>query len=246
MQGFIHGSGGLPLNFRVVGGTTQPASTKENTIWVNTDQEITGWMFIATEPTEPAEGVVWFRDGDSSEVAFNALKKNSLYVYPMECKQYVSGAWVSKDAKSYQGGAWVDWWNGMFYGDGNQYVQHTGGWEELGTGNSEIREDCLYVAGSSSGVCTTNTVDTKNFSTLHFQMEVVSKSGDYDLTIGLKTAKNVSSSIWSAKTSLRGMLPANGTVVEFTVDTSAYKGMYYIAASSYASVAVKILKVWMT
>lgn len=45
------GSGsGEGLNFKVVGGTTQPASPKENTIWVNTDTEITSWDFSVTEP----------------------------------------------------------------------------------------------------------------------------------------------------------------------------------------------------
>ena len=33
------------LNFEVVGGTSAPSNPKENTIWVNTDTEITGWDF---------------------------------------------------------------------------------------------------------------------------------------------------------------------------------------------------------
>ena len=39
------------LNFEVVGGTTQPSSPKENTIWINTDQEITGWSINSTDLT---------------------------------------------------------------------------------------------------------------------------------------------------------------------------------------------------
>lgn len=41
---------GVELNFKVVGGTTEPTSSSENTIWVNTDVEITSWVFSATEP----------------------------------------------------------------------------------------------------------------------------------------------------------------------------------------------------
>lgn len=41
-------SAGDGLNFEVVGGTTQPANPKENTIWINTDVEITRWYFSAT------------------------------------------------------------------------------------------------------------------------------------------------------------------------------------------------------
>lgn len=45
------GSGsGAGLNFKIVGGTTQPANPSENTIWVNTDADITGWMFSAKTP----------------------------------------------------------------------------------------------------------------------------------------------------------------------------------------------------
>lgn len=49
-KGFKHGDGGLPLNFKVVGGTTQPANTKENTLWVNTNEKITTWVVSDQEP----------------------------------------------------------------------------------------------------------------------------------------------------------------------------------------------------
>ncbi len=38
------------LDFEVVGGTTKPVNPKENTIWVNTDAEITKWVFSSTKP----------------------------------------------------------------------------------------------------------------------------------------------------------------------------------------------------
>ena len=47
---FGAGGGGANLNFRVLGGTTQPANPKENDIWVNTDAKITSWVFSVTEP----------------------------------------------------------------------------------------------------------------------------------------------------------------------------------------------------
>lgn len=109
-KGLKHGAGGgASLNFKVVGGTSAPASPKENTIWVNTSAEITSWVFSVTEPETPAAGMVWISVGTTSPVEFNALKKNSIMVYPLSAKQYVSGAWVDKEAKSYQDGAWVDW-----------------------------------------------------------------------------------------------------------------------------------------
>jgi hypothetical protein len=107
------GGGGASLNFKVV-GNPQPETAKDNTIWVDTDVKITGWVFSATEPETPAEGMVWISTGTSSAVKFNALKKNVIMVCPVAAKQYVSGAWVEKDAKSYQGGQWVDWFTGTY------------------------------------------------------------------------------------------------------------------------------------
>jgi hypothetical protein len=98
--------GGNPLNFKVVGGTSAPASPKENTIWVNTDKEITGWVFSPSQPALLTEGMVWLVTSASDEVEFNALKKNSIMVYPLYARQYISGALVNKIAKIYQGSEW--------------------------------------------------------------------------------------------------------------------------------------------
>ena len=43
-------SGGTSLNFKVIGGVTEPTNPKENTIWVNTDKKLTSWHFGAEEP----------------------------------------------------------------------------------------------------------------------------------------------------------------------------------------------------
>lgn len=44
------GSGSNGLNFKVVGGTTQPTNPCENTIWVDTDIDITSWFFDDYNP----------------------------------------------------------------------------------------------------------------------------------------------------------------------------------------------------
>lgn len=99
------GGGGGGLNFIVVGGTSEPSNPKENTIWVNTDTQITNWEFSPTEPTG-AEGMVWIQTGTSSSKPFNALKKNNITICPMSAKQYIGGTWVSKTIEIYQGGVW--------------------------------------------------------------------------------------------------------------------------------------------
>lgn len=102
-------SGGIQMNFAVVGSTTEPQSPIENTIWVNTEMAISEYVFSATSPTTPIEGMVWLQTGTVSTAPFNALKSNNITIEPNVCKQYISGAWIIKQAKTFQNGAWVDW-----------------------------------------------------------------------------------------------------------------------------------------
>lgn len=120
--------GGAGVNFKVVGDTTAPGSPTENMIWVNTPVPITSWAFTSTAPETPAEGMVWFSTGQSSGVAFNALRKNTITVCPLAAKQYVEGQWVAQEAKSFQGGEWVEWVT-YYYNSGDECTGVTGGWE---------------------------------------------------------------------------------------------------------------------
>lgn len=120
--------GGNPLNFKVVGGATEPSNPKENTIWVNTDKEITGWHFASAQPDDMKNGEVLFSAGTSSPVEFNSLKKNNVTVYPMSAKQMVSGTLKDVTAKSWQGGKWVDWFTYLLSG-ANTFDSITGGWQ---------------------------------------------------------------------------------------------------------------------
>ena len=55
-KGFKHGSGGSnPLNFKVI-CNPKPENARENTIWVDTDTEITGWAFSASDPSVVSVG----------------------------------------------------------------------------------------------------------------------------------------------------------------------------------------------
>lgn len=102
--------GANPLNFYV---KTYPSEVelkadkpKENTNGVITTTTMTSWAFSATEPKEPEVGMVWIKVGTSSSAEFNALKKNTLQVYPVKAKQYESGKWADKPAYSYHSGEW--------------------------------------------------------------------------------------------------------------------------------------------
>lgn len=120
------GAGG-GLNFKVVGGTTQPSNPKENTIWIKTNNPTAGWTFAAFAPSNPVANMVWIKTNTVGS-SFNALKENALYVYIDSVYQYASGTWASKETKIYQGGKWVALWNGELYQSGDEYEYITGGW----------------------------------------------------------------------------------------------------------------------
>ena len=159
-KGFKHG-GSQPLNFKVI-GNPQPETAKENTIWVDTDEKITGFVFRETEPENKIHGMVWITVGPYSKAEMNILKKagTGLYVYPLSAKQWVNDAWENKTAASYLNGEWVEWfvWDGVLYNSGNEYAEITGGWTV--SGRAEKRSSSIYVGASMvanfSGTATHN------------------------------------------------------------------------------------------
>lgn len=167
------------LNLFVVGGTTQPTSPKENTLWVNTSTAITGWVFSDTKPTSPVEGMVWFTNGTASLTPLNAIKKNGLWVYPTACQQYVSGAWVSKTARVYTGGAWKDWFV-YLYKNGDQCADVSGGWTgQTTTGSSSIKVNKFY---GTATMKTKKAVDLSLFKTIVTTYAAYVRSGQYTAT----------------------------------------------------------------
>lgn len=251
-KGFKHGSGGgtSDINFGVVGGAIQPVNPKENTIWVNTETEISGWVFSATEPKSPVEGTVWISTGTSSTVEFNALKKNGIQVYPISAKQYISGAWANVTAKSYQGGAWEDWIK-YLYNMGDECTNLTGGWVSVAS-----------LGFSGSGIGTKAPTITQNTGyTIVKQTE--DKSGYYRTTnrINLDSVKNIvlvgylkettSHPVWT-QMSCHANVPTywgqnqaayitasigNGVLGTYRLDVSVLTGDYYICLGCHGSSA---------
>lgn len=122
----------ISLNFKVVSGATQPASPKENTIWINTSTAVSGYTFsgISAPGWAMAEGWVYIR-ADIGKAAgspeFNALRKNEILINPGSAKQYVGNQWVNVEAKIYQGGKWVDW-KTYIYNHGDKCTDIGGNW----------------------------------------------------------------------------------------------------------------------
>ena len=119
--------GGASLNFKVVGGTTQPINPTENTIWVNTSTAIGEWQFSATQPTTRVDGSalvvgdVWIKTGVNSGGEFNALKKNGIMLYPIACYQRVGSSWAFASSSVYQNGSWKGFFV-VLLGDGQNLL----------------------------------------------------------------------------------------------------------------------------
>ena len=134
MIGRTNAGGGGGINFKIVGGTTQPTG-KENLIWVNTSTPITNWAVSPNQPENPTEGMVWIEDGDANGI--NILKKNAVEIFPSRCMQYADGEWKAQESYLYRNGGWVQFsstYNGELFWNGNQYNEITGGWRTATSG----------------------------------------------------------------------------------------------------------------
>ena len=231
--------GKADLNFSVVGGTTQPSNPKENTIWVNTDTDITDWIFSTTQPTTRGDGTplsggeVWSQTGKSGNVEFSVLKDKNISIYPNGCKQYVSGAWVSKTAKTYQSGAWKDWV--LYLIKNGDCTEVTGGWEakhsgNWGDGSLTVNEQGLYWVtpwnnsdGGTSTIRHKNNIDFTNFKTLHFYVAELNGSSIDECTAYIKSATDDSV---LASVSFKN---AKGNPAWFTIDVASIKVFGYLS-----------------
>ena len=236
------GSGGL--NFQIVGGTSTPASPKENTIWVNTSTTITDWVFSATQPTG-ATGRVWISTSTSSLVEFNALKKNGIQVYPISAKQYVGGAWVGVTAKTRQNGAWVDWWDGYLFKNGDEYESVTGGWvsapKAYSAGTNAVAakitkaDGTITASPNGDGGCilyTANKIDLSGYSTLIFDGKV-SNATAYESLANMRVWSEIGS--YSTSNAVATASLQRNVDGEVTLDVSGLDGEYYIGFGLYAS-----------
>lgn len=242
LEGF--GNSAISLNFKVIGCASEPDDPKENMIWANTPEKVTGWEFSPTEPEEFYEGMVWILTGNTSTVSFNALKKNGIRIYPLIARQYVAGAWVDVDAKIYQNGEWVSWIT-YLYNNGNECTALTGGWTSTPSKNvgGYFVSDSITVTKNTNHtkitsdktacgklVHTKNKINLKDVKDLIFNC-VSTVSGDCSVKVGAWSAIPTTSSYVDPVASITN---PNGIV---SLDVSSLSGEYYIGvfASSYST-----------
>lgn len=257
----IGGGGGASLNFAIVGGTSAPESPKENTIWVNTETAITDWSLGVTAPDSPTEGMLWIAIGTASAVSFNALKKNCIQVYPLTANQYVEGAWVTKEARSYQNGEWHDWIIYLFT-NGNQNESLTGGWsnsiddfttdgwdEAASDGVSGANWDASTVTIGETividlnigdnynykdlaGVSTRNAIDLTNYAKIKATCMLVNKSGQSGGAAYMGIAPTLVMPYRSDNFTAYVEIPEGTSELE--LDVSAITGSYRVLIGGYS------------
>lgn len=169
--------GGSELNYKIVGGASAPANPKENTIWINTDVAIPEYIFSNSQPSDVSNGAVWIQTTVSSNIQFNALKKNKLMVYLNTVKQYVDGSWVDKEITIYQNGKWnvleitiynggqpSGWWagedghGGYSFSSSGIYIRSRGSYE-TGTGVAAFTSPIMDLTPYESVAITVSTYE---------------------------------------------------------------------------------------
>ena len=102
------GSGGESLNFRVIGGTTQPQSASDNTIWINTSTPIGTYYVSDYTPLGASAGDVWIKTKPTTSIDINVVKgSHGIYAHLDSVYQYAGGLWTAMTAYIYQNSSWV-------------------------------------------------------------------------------------------------------------------------------------------
>lgn len=186
-----------------------------------------------------ATGQVWIQTGNYSPVEFDALKDNEIQIIPINTKQYISGAWVNKTAKTYQSGAWKDWVI-YLYNTGDKCESLHGGWTtstrwhatNAKTPYITYNEDTMLVGVTGSGknfqsgiLETVDGVDLTNYSKLTFVVTKTEASQAFDdgwVRVYIGTTANLSGNVTA---NVEKYIDRPGT---YTLDISSLSGVHDI------------------
>ena len=251
------GGGGAELNFAIT-GNPKPTSPENNTIWIDTDDTITGWTFSSTAPESPVEGMVWIRTGTSSSGRFNILKENSVLVDPWSATQYVGGTWIGKQAQIYKAGEWT-YWIPYLYHRGDECVDMTGGWDckswkmqsDAGTTKQtfEIARNADHLMFTKTGqigavMYANNSIDLANVKTIHFKGEMPKTSVNGWTRFCVWT--NLNGSYWATNRAAGINSNTSTPTQTFSVDVSSLNGKYYVGFGIYdANCYVKLEEMYL-
>lgn len=193
----VTSGGGSGLNLKVVGGTTQPENPRENTIWINTDTAITGYVLSPTQPETVAEGVVWLKTADEG-VEINVGKKNAVLLHLASATMIIGSIIQRVDGDVYANGKWTSFSRKSLtlYNAGDECVDVTGGFGIDGftvsytSGKISLQlpkknSDNMYfesISGSSrltKAAISQNRIDLSGFASLKVDLKLLAGSKTY-------------------------------------------------------------------
>ena len=247
----LSGSGGSTLNFSVKAYSSMEdlmASTvRENTIGVITSAAISSWVLSPNEPTNSTQGMLWIVTGKNSPVAFNALNKNGIYVYPVAAKQYTGSSWADVTAKSYSNGVWKDWYIYVFRSGNDDSVDFESVVYGDNFGTVEITNEHIR-ASQPFGECLLafqkkQKVDLSGVSTIYFEVE--SSSNNHALNLGV-SKNSLVEQLALDFTFAASATPDNSGKQTCTVDVSGLSGEHYIGGRTTAGTTFGITDVVVT
>ena len=242
----IEAISGADLNFEVVGGTTEPTNPTENTIWVNTDAEITGWVFSGSEPSDPVEGTVWIFTVNSSPVQINVLNEGAILIELAAVYQYVSGEWTYLEAYVFVNGEWLLCGKSYYFlsGEGSKIGtistihSNTSGYNYITYDKNSIK----FVMTTStyvSGVAYFPAIDLTHIKTLYFDIQPTTQL----FYIGAAASVTSYSPTFAASSSING----GSSRKTVSVDVSKLTGSYHICAKGntyYTTGTSYIYNIW--
>lgn len=249
------GSGSLTIGITVVGGTTKPLNPGENTIWVNTSTAIGNWYVQNTEPSSLSAGDVWVTLKPSISNVINLSENGSFLAGFGRTRQYISGAWVDKDAELFDGSTWQGLQT-YVYNLGDLCTETTNGWTIYKAGSNCLctfeetyfNHDYKSTTGFRGIFITNQMIDLTEYTQIHLDYEVTSAGSTGNLYLGgiyfttatgsFSNAIDIASPVYTFHVSSQSRITATADITNFT-------GNYYVLTQEYYQ-KWKAFRIWLT
>ena len=250
---FRHGGAGL--NFKIVGGTTQPVSPKENTIWINTDANIGECQFSETKPTvrtdgsQLQDGDIWLGINIKDGVLITAEKKNNIQVNISYCKQYISGNFVEKEVTVFVNNEWVKPRNFIFDGYKTK-AEYT--FSERDYDNGSVLNPLIInrygvvttSAGNKRMISVNELIDFTNITTVTVELQFTG-AGTGSIYNEIFIVDEINSASEMRKNYLKKQSFSNNTTLQtISVDVSDMTGSHYLVVSFYRGSNSTLLRLY--
>lgn len=240
---FLHGNGAQPgINIKIVGGTIQPSTATDNTIWVNTDANVSGCIISPTKPQDITTGMVWLESANAgSEVYIGNSSKVLLHI--SGCYLYKESVWTPVDGMLYSSESWkaIDTTTYLIKNGDMAMVFNV-------TDNVGIVQNtgCVEIYGKSGyGLARVDDIDLTDKTTITVE-------GIFDTTVAYDSGIQAAAfyiGIWEktdtsnkAKACVYYRGDGKGSVTSFVLDVKNFIGAYKVGISTVANKHEKITK----